>query len=147
MKLLPWLFQSSDLNPTENEWGELKRRSTNIELWIWRIWRYSIRRNGLWSPFSKLIRHYRRKLRAVILGKGRFNNWLPILWPTWSRESIYFTIRFPSPTHTFNCFTSIIGWHFVNFNRIHNADLFSQPPFLIFTKADNISGGHSVQLF
>ncbi len=26
-KLLLWLFQSSDLNPMENEWGERKRRS------------------------------------------------------------------------------------------------------------------------
>ncbi len=27
-------IQSSDLNPVENEWGELKRRSTVMELWI-----------------------------------------------------------------------------------------------------------------
>ncbi len=49
-----WIFYhccllSSDLNPTENEWGELKRRSTVMELWIWRIWRDSVWRNGLWS--------------------------------------------------------------------------------------------------
>ncbi len=25
-------FQSSDLNPVENEWGKLKRRSTDMEL-------------------------------------------------------------------------------------------------------------------
>ncbi len=31
MKLLPWLSQFPDLNPTENEWGELKRRSTSIK--------------------------------------------------------------------------------------------------------------------
>ncbi len=37
---------------SENEWGELKRRSTNIELWIWRIWRYSVWRNGLLSLVS-----------------------------------------------------------------------------------------------
>ncbi len=32
MKLLPWLSQSSDLNPIENEWGELKRSTTNMEM-------------------------------------------------------------------------------------------------------------------
>jgi len=33
-KLVLWPFQSSDLNPIENECGELKRRSTNMELGI-----------------------------------------------------------------------------------------------------------------
>jgi len=32
MKLLPWSSQFPDLNPKENEWSELKRRSTNMEL-------------------------------------------------------------------------------------------------------------------
>ncbi len=32
-----------------------------------------------YQVFSKLFRHYRRKLRAVVLGKGRCNNWVPII--------------------------------------------------------------------
>ncbi len=48
-KLLLWPFQFPDLHPVENEWGELKRRSTVMELWIWRIWRDSGWRNGFWS--------------------------------------------------------------------------------------------------
>ncbi len=48
-KLLLWPFLTSDLNPVEDEWGELKRRNTVIELWIWSIWRDSGWRNDLWS--------------------------------------------------------------------------------------------------
>ncbi len=48
-KLLLWPFQFPDLYPVENEWGELKRGSTVMELGIWRIWSDSGWRNGLWS--------------------------------------------------------------------------------------------------
>ncbi len=44
-----WSFHSSDLNPVENECGKRKRRSTVMELWIWRIWSDSGWRKGLWS--------------------------------------------------------------------------------------------------
>ncbi len=151
MNLLPLLSLSSDLNPTENEWGELKRRSTVMELWIWRIWRDSVWRK--WSlisyqVFSKLFRHYRRKLRAVVLGKGHCNNWVPIIVATWNSESIYFTMRF-SPHFQLFYFNDRL--EFVNFwmkiKRINNADLFSQPPLVIFTKGANISGGHCIYYF
>jgi len=36
----------------ENEWAELKRRSTNMDLGIWGIWRDYLWRNGLWSLVS-----------------------------------------------------------------------------------------------
>ncbi len=35
----------------------------------------------------------------------------------------------------------------MNFLRINNADLFSQPPLLIFIKGANISGGHCVYIY
>ncbi len=63
-KLLLWPFQSSDPNPKDNEWGELKRRSTVMELnlrgleWFW------MKEWSLIScqVFSNLIRHYRRTI-------------------------------------------------------------------------------------
>ncbi len=76
-KLLLWPFQSSDLIPVEDEWGELKRSTTNMELWIWRVWSDSVWRNGLWSLVrSNLIRHYRRTFRAVKLANGGFKKLL-----------------------------------------------------------------------
>ncbi len=50
---------------------------------------------------------------------------------------------------TFNCFTSMIGWNFLNERyKIQTMQiLFSQPPLLIFIKGANISGGHSISDF
>ncbi len=107
MNLLPCLSQSSDLNPTEDEWGELKRRSTVMELWIWRIWRDSGWRK--WSlisyqVFFKLFRHYRRKLR-VNLGKDA-----AIIANNCGQHELEkaFISQWDFPP-TFNCFISMIG--------------------------------------
>ncbi len=139
MNLLPLLSLSSDLNPVENEWGELKRRSTVMELWIWRIWSDSGWRK--WSlisyqVFSKLFRHYRRKLRAVTLGISLFQHEIV--------KAFISQWDFPP---TFNCFTSMIGWNFVNFWMKDKKDktmqiYFHSRPLVIFTKGANISGGH-----
>ncbi len=56
-------------------WTEEKK------LWVWRIWRDSGWRNGLWSlikcsPNSSGIIG---ENSAVTLGKGRCNNWVPII--------------------------------------------------------------------
>ncbi len=61
-----------------------------------------------YQVFSKLFRHYRRKLRAVILGKGCCNNCVP----TWNRESIYFTMRFSPhfPLFYFNDGLEFFEW-------------------------------------
>ncbi len=69
MNLLPWLSLSSDLNPTENERGELKRRSTNVAVNLKDLERFCMEEWSLisYQVFSKLFRHYRRKLRAVTL--------------------------------------------------------------------------------
>jgi len=56
-----------DLNPLENEWAELKRRSTNMDLERFYLEEWSL---ISCQVFSKLIRHYRRRFRAVILEKG-----------------------------------------------------------------------------
>ncbi len=99
--------------------------------------------------FSKLFRHYRRKLRAVTLGKGRCNNWVPIIVATWNSESIYFIMRCSPHFQLFYFndrleFCEFFEW---KIKRINNADLFSQPPLLIFTKGANISGGHCTCVF
>ncbi len=63
-KLLLWPFQSPDVNPVENDCGELKRRSTIKDLeWFWMKEWFLVS----CQVFSNLIRHYRRKFRAVKL--------------------------------------------------------------------------------
>ncbi len=143
MNLLPWLSLSSELNPVENEWGELKRISTAMELWIWRIWRDSVWKWSLisYQVFSKLFRHYRRKLRAHTLEKDVEIIGCQYLWPTWTRESIYFTMRFPPHFQLFY-FNDRLEFFEWKIKRINNADLFSQPPLLILTTGANISGVH-----
>ncbi len=97
-----------------------------------------------YQVFSKLFRHYRRKLRAVTLGKGHCNN-------CGQRElEEAFISQWDPPPH-FQLFYFNDRLEFCEFferkiKRINNADLFSQPPLLIFTKGANISGGHCMLL-
>ncbi len=100
----------SDLNPVENEWDELKRRSCESEgsgemLYeensLWSLIRCSPNSSGIIGDNSELLPWEKD---IAIIG-------CQYLWPTWTRESIYFTMRFPP---TFNCFTSMIGWKCLN---------------------------------
>ncbi len=63
----------SDLNPVEDEWGELKRRSCESEdlEWFW------MKEWSLIScqVFSDLIRHYNKLFRAVKLAKWCFKKY------------------------------------------------------------------------
>ncbi len=86
--------------PIENEWGELKRGNTNMELWIWRIWSDSGWRNGLWSlvrcsPNSSGIIGENSELLSLekdvaIIG-------LPIIVANMNWRKHYSTMRFSPP--------------------------------------------------
>ncbi len=63
-------------------------------------------------------------------------------------KSIYFTMRFSPHFQLFYFndrleFCEFFEW---KIKRINNADLFSQPPLLIFIKGANISGGHCIYI-
>ncbi len=101
--------------------SELKRRSCESEdlEWFW------MKEWSLIScqVFSKLFRHYRRQLRAVTLGKGHCNNWVPIFVANMNKRkhlfhneiSPYFQLFY------FNDRMEMFEW------KINNADVFSQP--------------------
>jgi len=67
--------------PWPDEWAELKRRSTNVQHASGNLKDLERFCMEEWSLiycqlFSKLIRHYRRRLRAVILAKGDCKKYL-----------------------------------------------------------------------
>ncbi len=104
-----WPSKFPALNTIGNERGELKRRSTNMELWIWRIWRFCVKEWSLIScqVFSNLFRLYARMLlywekNVALIG-------CQLLWPMWAREKLLFHNEI-SPPPTFNCFTSMKGY-------------------------------------
>jgi len=66
-------IRTPDLNPIEDDWAELKRRSTNKDLERFCMEEWSLISCQL---FSKLIRHYGRRLRASILEKGGCKKYL-----------------------------------------------------------------------
>ncbi len=121
-KLLLWPFQSSDLNPVEDEWVNWRGEAVNLKIWRDAVWR----KQSLisYQVFSKLFRHYRRQLRAVTLGKGHCNNWVPIIVANMNKRkhlfhneiSPYFQLFY------FNDRMEMFEW------KINNADVFSQPP-------------------
>ncbi len=64
-------------------------------------------------------------------------------------KNSYFIMRFSPHSQLFYFndrleFCEFFEW---KIKRINNADLFSQPPLLIFIKGANISGGHCIYIF
>ena len=68
IKVLPWPSQSSDLNPTENLWDELKRKVHKRRPWNLKDLEKSCMEEWSQIPchvFTNLIMHYRKRLRDV----------------------------------------------------------------------------------
>ncbi len=64
-------------------------------------------------------------------------------------KNMYFIMRFSPDFQSFYFndrleFCEFFEW---KIKRIYNADLFSQPPLLIFIKGANISGGHYIYIY
>jgi len=116
-KICHWAQNEASAMTIPDEWAELKRRSTNMDVGIWRIWRDS---DSLISRqvFSKLIRHYRRRLRAVILAKGGYEKYLINYAQCVLEKSFYFVMLF---TLTFNSLVNFFEW---NIKSINYTDFF-----------------------
>ncbi len=97
---------------------------------LWSLIRCSPNSSGIIGENSELL-HWEKDVGQHELDKAFISQWdfLPL-----------------------SMFTSMIGWNLWIFfewkiKRINNADLFSQPPLLIFTNGANISGGHCIHMY